>query len=31
MEKFFNWIPAKRPRTRKKPKGQHFKEDLKPD
>jgi hypothetical protein len=31
MEKFFNWIPAKRPRTRKKPKGRHFKEDLKPD
>jgi hypothetical protein len=31
MEKHFNWIPAKRPRTRKKPKGKHLKEDLKPD
>jgi hypothetical protein len=31
MEKFFNWNPVNRPRTRKKTKRKSFKEDLKPD
>jgi hypothetical protein len=31
MEKFFNWNPVHRPRTRKKTKRKSVKEDLKPD